>query len=124
MAQFPYLLQSGFEAGATNFDTAITDTQSKSLGYLHYAQSARQYGVVPYRGAYCWGVNLGTGTATTSIYQTQAGYNITANNYWSFGMALYLKNIVMSNASRHGLVRMMATATVEASLDLYYTTAD
>jgi len=120
MAQFPYLVIDTFDNGATT--GTKTDTQSKG-SYPHYSTMAKQFGVVPWRGAYSFLLNLSTGTATTDCYITYAAADCAANTYWSVGFALYLKNIVMSNTSRHGLARCMAGATVETSLDLLYTTA-
>jgi len=121
---FPYLLETGFEAGATGFDTAITDTQSKSLGYLHYSESAKTYGVTPFRGAYCWGVDLSVGTKTTAVYQTQAAYNVTADNYFSFGFAVYISsNLVMAANDRFTIAAGMASSTEEVVVDILYTAA-
>jgi hypothetical protein len=121
VAQFPYLLTSGFESGATNFDTAITDTESKS-SYPHYTTLAQKYGFTPYRGAYCWLVDQSTGGGTTTaVYQTQAAFNVTATNYWSVAFAFYAKSTTMADGNRTSLV--WANSTKEFCLQLYYTTA-
>lgn len=120
MAQFPALLQAGFETGATNFDTAITDASAKTT-YPHYTDLIGGYGIVPWRGAYCWMVDQSIGTTTDANYQTQAAFNVAASNYWSIGFAFYAKSTVMANGNRTSLV--WANAVKEFDLQLYYTTA-
>jgi len=123
MAQFPFLLQSGFEAGATNFDTAITDTETKS-SYPHYTTTATKWGFLPWRGAYCWVIDQSTGAGTTTdVYQTQAAFNVAATYYWSVGFAFYAKNTTMADGDRTSIVVCSAGATDETVLQLYYTTA-
>ena len=124
---FPYLLESGWETGATGFDTAITDTQSKSLGYLHYSDSIRKYGVAPFRGAYVWGIDQSIGTVTTGCYQTQAAVNVANTNTWAAGMAIYIaSNIVMTDTDRTTLLAAVESGggVQQGTIELYYTAAD
>ena len=122
MAQFPYLLEAGFEAGATNFDTAITDTTTKS-SYPFYVDLISRYGINPWRGSYCWLIDQSTGTTTTAVNQTHAAFDVAASSYWSVAFAFYAKSTVMANGNRTSLVVCSATATDEVNLQLYYTTA-
>lgn len=121
---FPYILQAGFEAGATNFDTAKSDADSK-ISYPWYYNSVRSYGVAPYRGAYMMMVNLDTGTITNNAYQTQAAFNISASGAWGFGFGLFLhSSFTMANTNRATIARICSgTTTDEACVQLYYTTA-
>jgi hypothetical protein len=120
MAAFPELLRAGFEAGATNFDTAITDVSAKST-YPHYTDLIGKYNIVPWRGAYVWLIDQSIGTTAHANYQTQAAFNVAASNYWSVGFAFYAKSTVMANGNRTSLV--WANAVKEFCLQLYYTTA-
>jgi len=120
---FPYLLENGFETGAIGFDTAITDTESKSLGYLHYVDSVKKYGVAPYRGAYMWGLDQDVGTATTACNQTQAAFNVSDTHAYAVSAAIYLKGHVMTNGDRTSLITVRSAAADQAVIQLYYTTA-
>ncbi len=124
MAQFPYLLTSGFEKAATNFDTAITDTESKST-YPHYSELVTRHRFSPWRGSYCWLIDQSTGGGTTTeVLQTQAGCNISADYYWAVGFAFYAKDTTMGNGDRTTIFELdSGTTTNEVTLQLYYTTA-
>jgi hypothetical protein len=122
MAQFPYLYQSGFEAGAVDAGGAITDTESKS-SYMHYIEMIPRYGITPWRGAYSWVIDQATGT-TTACLQTIAGFNVSDTNYWSIGFAFYAKDTLMATGERSTIMEgNSGTTTNEFTLDLYYTTA-
>lgn len=120
---FPYLLEGGFETGASDFDGSLTDTQSKSLGYLHYSDSIRKYGVAPFRGAYLWGIDQSVGTKTTGCYLTQTTLDV-ANTYgWAIGLALYVKsNNVMGDGDRT-TIACGTSGVQQGTIELYYTTA-
>jgi len=119
---FPYILEATFEGGATNFDTAITDTTSKS-SYPHYPAMLGKYDIDPWRGAYAWLIDQSTGTTTTAVNQTHAAFNISADAYWALGFAFYAKSTTMATTNRTSLVVCSASATDEVCLQLYYTTA-
>jgi len=125
MPAFPYILENTWNLGATEFDTAITDTQSKSLGYMHFSESIPKFGVCPYYGAWTWGVDLSQGTKTTAVNQTQAAFNVAATEYWSVGFAFLLKSsgLVMATTNRFTIASCISTATEETVLDILYTTA-
>jgi hypothetical protein len=122
MAQFPYTAQGGFETGALDSGFALTDTQSKSLGYLHYTTTAVKYNMLPFRGAYCWGIDQSV-DSTTDVNLTVAAMNVADNSYWTVSGAFYLKNITMAAAARVSLVKNIAAATEEGVMQLYYTAA-
>ena len=119
---FPYLGEVTFEDGTAGTGNALTDTQSKSLGYLHYTESVARYGVVPYSGAYVWGLNQATGTKTTECRNTIAALNVANTEHWAAGCAIYLKGIVMGNGDRTTVLQAWG-ATGQGTLQLYYTTA-
>ena len=119
---FPYLGEVTFEDGTAGTGNALTDTQAKSLGYLHYTESVARYGVAPYSGAYCWGLNQATGTKTTECRNTIAALNVANTNTWAAGCAIYLKDIVMGNGDRTTVLQAWGV-TGQGTLQLYYTTA-
>lgn len=122
MAQFPYTAQGGFETGAVDSGFALTDTQSKTLGYMHYTTSMRKHGVVPFRGAYCWGVDQSLHT-TADCNQTVAAMNVADGSYWAARGAFYLQNITMAADARVTLVKSISAGADEGCLQLYYTAA-
>lgn len=122
---FAYVLNAGFEGAATDFDSAITDTQSKSLGYLHYTDLIRDYNVVPWRGAYVWGIDQSVGTKTTAVNQTQAAFNVADDDTYAIGCAVYVKDMTMGNGDRLSLVKAIESGggAGQGVIQLYYTTA-
>jgi hypothetical protein len=123
MGQFPYTLQAGFETGATDFDSALTDSQSKTLGYLHYTTAWEKYKVLPWRGAYMWGIDQSVGTKTTDIYQKQAAFDVANASYYCVSANIYLKGNTMGNGDRTSLITCRSAAADQAVVQLYYTTA-
>lgn len=121
MAQFPYLCESGFEANALGADLAETDTASAGAIY-HYADSVKQFGITPWRGAYCYIIDESICT-TTECKLVSAACNVTAQYYWSMGFAFFAKNTTMATGNRTSLVKLLNSSTEEVCLQLYYTTS-
>ena len=119
---FPYLGEFGFEEGIAGTGNVLTDAEAKTLGYLHFSESVCRYGVPPYRGAYCWGLDQSIGVVTTTCQHTVAALNVANTNTWAAGCAIYLKDNVMANGNRTTLLEAFGV-TDQGALQLYYTTA-
>lgn len=124
MAQFPYLLNVGFETGAVGSGLALTDSESKS-SYPHYTDLVAKHGFLPFRGAYCWVLDQSKGGGTTTAaMMTMATFDVADTNYYSVAFAFYAKNTTMADGDRTTIIELdSGTTTNEATLQLYYTTA-
>lgn len=124
---FPYLSEEGFEAGTTGHFDADTDTETRSQVY-HYSQLAAIPGLpAPYRGAYCYGVNLANdGTPADSYLQETGSWDTgAAGTIWFRFMFWVSPGIVMADTDEFAIFQLWSsTNTVEGGAYINYTDAD
>lgn len=124
---FPFLTENGFEAGAIGHFDAISPDPFTRAFYYHYSQLAKIPGLpAPFRGAYCFGVNLATNT-TDHYLQETGSWDIAlaaAAMFWRF-MFYLSPNTVMANGDEFAIWQLWSgTNTVEAGCYVNYTTAN
>lgn len=124
---FPYLSEEGFEAGTVGHFDADTDTETRSQVY-HYTDLAAIPGLpAPYRGAYCYGVNLANdGTPADSYLQETGSWDTAASGTIWFRFLFWVSpDITMANADEFAIFQLWsATNTVEGGAYINYTTAN
>ena len=123
---FPYLTENGFEAGTAGHFDAISPDPFTRAGYDHYATLARRpdVKVAPYRGAYCFRVDLATNT-TDHYLQETGSWDTSAAGRIFFRLQFYVSpNIVMANTNEFAIFELWSgTSTVEAGAFINFTTA-
>jgi len=124
---FPWLTENGFETGAIgHFDAFSPDPFTRSQ-YAHYSALAKVPGLpAPFRGAYCFKVDLATNTTDHYLQETGSWDVALAAAAMSWRFAFFLsKNTVMANANEFAIFQLWSGATtVEVGCYVNYTTAN
>ena len=123
---FPWITETGFEAGTLDHFDAESDGDAK-LDFPHYSDLARVPGLpAPYRGAYCMRVDLAGGTAAAYVQET-GDWDMTAGSaelYQRF-MLWIDPTITMADTNEFGVLQWWSsTDTVEAGVYINFTTAN
>lgn len=120
---FPFLSSKGFESGtATDEFDGETDTQNK-LELIHYKRMVKQYGILPYSGAYCAHGDLSIGTqATDAFFAEDDDFDMTGDSTIRFvGFAfLMLSDFTMATNDRFSVFSIQATNTEHVIVDVIY----
>lgn len=124
---FPYLSEASFSGGTIGHFDTDTDTENRSQIY-HYSQLATIQGLpAPYRGAYCYGVNLANdGTPADSNLQETVSWDTAASGTIFFRLMFWVSaDITMANADEFSIFQLWsATNTIEGGAYINYTTAN
>lgn len=124
---FPYLSEASFGDGTTGHFDTDTDTETRSQVY-HYTQLASIPGLpAPYRGAYCYGVNLANdGTPADSYLQETGSWDTAASGTIFFRLMFWVSpTVTMADADEFSIFQLWsATNTVEGGAYINYTTAN
>ncbi|MCI0559331.1 MAG: hypothetical protein MN733_12625, partial [Nitrososphaera sp.] len=124
---FPYLSENGFELGTLGHFDAISPDPFTRAGFDHYSTLAGRSDVkvAPYRGAYCFRVDLGTNT-TTHYLQETGSWDTTAGSRIFFRLQFYVSpNITMATTNEFAIFQLWSGATtVEAGAYINFTTAN
>ena len=127
MAAFPYLFEEGFEGSDQgNFDAQSPDPFTRA-GVDHYSVLAKRSDVkvAPYRGAYCFRVDLATNT-TDHYFQETGSLDLGADDTAFLRFYLYVSpDLVMADTNEFAVMQLWsATSTVEGGVYINYTTAN
>ena len=124
---FPYLSEASFGDGTTGHFDTDTDTESRSQVY-HYTQLASIPGLpAPYRGAYCYGVNLANDGSPADAYLQETGsWDTAAAGTIFFRLMFWISpTITMANNDEFAIFQLWSGAsTVEGGAYINYTTAN
>jgi hypothetical protein len=128
-----YTTVNGFEDGTLGHFDVETDTNS-ALDFPHYTELARTPGLaMPYRGAYCMRIALGTASTAGAWVQETGSWDMTAGTEDIYiRLKFWLsKDAAMSNNDVFNLIDLRSGAdttphtdgTAEAVVSVQYTTA-
>ncbi len=124
---FPYLSENNFSLGTVGHFDTDTDTENRSRVY-HYTDLANIPGLpAPYRGAYCYGVNLANdGTPADSYLQETGSWDTAAAGTIWFRLMFWVSpTITMADTDEFAIFQLWsATNTVEGGAYINYTTAN
>ena len=124
---FPWAFEENFEDGTLGNFNSETDTGSR-LDFPHYATTAiqRPYFLLPWSGAYCMRVNLGTSTADAYV-QENDGWDVTVDSETLFTrfMLYVTDDVTMANNNEFAIWQLASTGpAVECGVYINYTTAN
>ena len=95
---FPYLFEADAEEGTNGAFNSEVDTNSK-LAVRHYEYLARNLlfpDAIPYRGAYCWVIDLSLGTADAYLEELEGFDTALAGTIHIAGAIQITNNLVMA----------------------------
>jgi len=123
---FPFLYEEGFELGTIGqFDAQSPDPFTRA-GFDHYSTLAGRpdVKVAPFRGAYCFRVDLATNTTDHYVQET-AAFDTAATGRIHIRFQLYISpSRVMADADEFAVFQLWSGATtVEAGVYVNFTTA-
>lgn len=126
MSNTNYTSYNNFETGAIGHFDVLTDTNS-AADYPHYTELARTPGLaMPYRGAYCFRVDLATASTAGAWLQETGSWDCTINTEDIYiRIKFWLsKDAAMSSDDVGSLIELWSsTNTAEACAAIKYTTA-
>ncbi|MCI0549652.1 MAG: hypothetical protein L0287_01720 [Anaerolineae bacterium] len=127
MAAFPYLFEESFEGGDQgNFDAISPDPFTRA-GFDHYTDLARRSDVkvAPYRGAFCFRVDLATNTTDHYVQETGSLDVALAGTVFTRLYFYVSANTVMADGDEFAIQQLWSSvSTVEAGVYINYTTAN
>lgn len=124
---FPYDTIENFELGTLGHFDAESDSATR-LDFPHYTELARfpsTHTAMPWRGAHCMRVDLGTSTTAAYVQETGSWDMTAGTDNINLRFRLWVSpDIVMASTNEFALLQFWSsTNTVECGVYLNYTTA-